>query len=208
MPNFQDATLDQARSIAVDFELEVEEVYSNSVQQGRIVSQDPAPGTELEVGSTVTVRVSRGPEMVSIPSLGGEPRDAAVSRLRDLGFSVDETQEASRNIPEGQVIRTEPSSGQARRGSTVTVVVSRGDVVRVPDVFRQPLNQAVQRLQDAGLQVGTQSAQSCEFIQSQDPEFNCDTFPDQHVVSATLQWNAWVPRGSTVDIAYYDAEAD
>jgi eukaryotic-like serine/threonine-protein kinase len=207
VPEFVGATLEQARRSAGDLELIVEEVYSDSVDEGRIVSQDPSPETEVEPDSEVIIRISQGPEFVSIPNLGNRPRSEAVSRLNDLGLSVNETLEPSRNIQQGNVIRTEPT-GQVRLGSTVTVVVSRGDVVRVPDVFRTPVAQAIASLENAGLQVGTVSAQDCDFIQARDPNFNCDSFPDGHIVSGTLQWDSWVPRGETIDVAYFDAGDD
>jgi eukaryotic-like serine/threonine-protein kinase len=204
VPEFIGATLEQARRSAGDLELIVEEVYSDDVEAGRIVSQDPPPESEVEPDSEVTIQVSLGPEFVSIPNLGNRPRAEAIIRLSDLGLSVNETLEPSRNIQEGNVIRTEPS-GQARPGSTVTVVVSRGDVVQVPNVFRTPVSQAVATLENAGLQIGTVAAQDCDFIRAQDPNFDCAGFPDGHIVSGTLQWNDWVPRGSTIHVAYFEA---
>jgi eukaryotic-like serine/threonine-protein kinase len=173
------------------------------------LSQDPAPETELERGSTITVRVSIGPEFYSVPNVAGQPRNEAINRLNQLPVSVNETLEPSTNIPEGNVIRTEPST-QVRNGGTIVVVVSRGDVVRVPDVYQQPVSQAIQQLEAAGLIIGTASPQSCEFIRTQTPasNFDCESFPDQGIVSGTLDWNSWVARGSTINIAYFDAESD
>lgn len=207
VPEFIGATLEQAESVAGDLELEVEEVFSDSYQQGIIASQDPDPGTEVEPDSTVVVRVSQGPQSFNIPNLANQSRSAALNELNNLPVNIDERQEPSRNIAQGTVIRVEPT-GQVPRGSTVTLYISMGDVVQVPNVYRQPVADAISELESADLQVGTASAQSCEFIQNQDPNFNCSEFPDGYVVSGTLQWDAWVDRGSTIDIAYFEASDD
>jgi eukaryotic-like serine/threonine-protein kinase len=204
VPQFVGGTLEQARTVAGDLELEVEEVFSDSVAEGIIASQDPDPGTEVEPDATVIVRVSQGPETVSIPNLANESRTAAQNQLSELPLNVEERWEPSSNIGEGVVIRVEPT-GQVSRGSTVTLFISMGDVVLVPNVFRTPVSEAISRLESAGLQVGSATPQSCQFIQNQNSSFNCNEFPDGHVVSGTLQWENWVPRGSSIDIAYYDA---
>lgn len=206
VPEFIGATLEQAESVAGDLELEVEEVFSDSYQQGIIASQDPDPGTEVEPDSTVTVRVSQGPQSFNIPNLANQSRSAALSELNNLPINIDERQEPSRNIAQGTVIRVEPT-GQVTRGSTVTLYISMGDVVQVPNVYRQPVADAISELESAGLQVGTASPQSCEFIRNQDSNFNCSEFPDGYVVSGTLQWDAWVDRGSPINIAYYEASS-
>jgi eukaryotic-like serine/threonine-protein kinase len=207
VPEFVGGTIDQARTVAGDLELEIEEVFSDDYEQGIIASQDPAPGTEVEPDSTVIVRVSQGRQTFNLPNLENRSRNAAINELNNFPINVQEQQEPSRNIPHGNVIRVEPS-GQVNRGATVTVYVSRGDVVRVPNVFRQPVADAISSLENAGLTVGNVSAQSCEFIQNQDPNFNCAEFPDGYIVSGTLAWESWVNRGSTINIAYFEADAD
>lgn len=206
VPNFVNGTLEQAQRIAGDLVLEIEEVFSDSVDEGVIASQNPEPGTEVEPDSTVVVRVSQGPETFSVPNLANESRNAAQNQLSNLPINVEERWEPSRNIAEGIVIRVEPT-GTVSRGSTVSLIISMGDVVYVPNVLRLPVGEAIAQLESAGLQVGAASPQSCEFIQNQNPQFNCNEFPDGHVVSGTLQWENWVQRGSNIDIAYFDASA-
>ena len=47
---------------------------------------------------------------------------------------------------------------------------------------------------------------SCERIQSFNPNFDCDEFPDRGVVTSTLAWNTMVPSGSPIDITWYDED--
>jgi eukaryotic-like serine/threonine-protein kinase len=207
VPQFVGGTLDQARSVAGDLQLEVEEVFSDDYEQGIIASQDPQPGTEVDPDATVVVRVSQGRQTFNIPDLANQSRNAAISELNNLPVNVEERQEPSQQVSQGNVTRVEPT-GQVNRGATVTIYISMGDVVQVPNVFQDPIAEAVSSLEGAGLQVGSVNAQSCDFIQDQNPNFDCDSFPDGHVVSGSLQWNDWVDRGSQINIAYYDADAD
>jgi len=177
------------------------------VPKGVIIKQDPPAGTELAKGSTVTVWVSQGPQFISFPKLDGQPYDQALRQLQSLGLNVNRVEEPSQTVPEGQVIRTDPPGpGQVPSGGTVTVYVSMGDKVKVPDVYKMPYQQAVQVLQSAGLVVGSVSPQTCNYIRTHGaPNFDCASFPNGGVVSGTLQWNTWVPRGARIDIAYYQA---
>jgi eukaryotic-like serine/threonine-protein kinase len=211
VPELIGATRENAERSALvgDFELVFTEVYSTTVEAGRVISQDPPPGTELDRGSEIEVVISLGPEFVSLPNVANLTRSQALSQLGGLPITINEIQEPSRNIPEGSVVRTEPAGpSQIRTGSTVLLVVSRGDVVQVPDVYSQPRDQAIQRLTEAELVVGSQFPQDCEHITGVDPTFDCEAFPDDHIVSGSLEWNAWVPRGSTINIAYYVADVE
>ncbi len=64
------------------------EVNSDSVPAGRVVSQSPAKGT-LFRGDTVTITVSKGPVMVEVPRVLGDPVNKAEKALKALGFAVE-----------------------------------------------------------------------------------------------------------------------
>ena len=74
-PSLVPAVTNRSRATAVSlleeagFVVNFESVYSYSVERGRIISQRPVAGTELELGSQVTIVVSDGPEPVTILSL-------------------------------------------------------------------------------------------------------------------------------------------
>ncbi len=207
VPDLVNSTLRQAEAAAAagDFQLEVEEVFDNVVPAGTIVRQDPQPGTLAEKGSTVRVWVSKGPEWITLIGLAGKPYTEVLQQLQGLPVTVEKVEEGSRTVPEGYVIRTEPAE-QVRNGGTVKVYVSVGDRVRVPDMYGKPYQQAVIELERAGLVVRNVTPMTCEQITASFPSFDCEQFPDGGVVSATLQWNSWVPRGSPIDIAFYQKQ--
>ncbi len=56
------------------------EAYDDTIAAGDVVSQDPAAGTSVAVGSTVSYVVSQGPEQVTVPDLRGRRRCRAGAR--------------------------------------------------------------------------------------------------------------------------------
>ncbi len=206
VPNLINSTLDQAKTAAIpgNFQIKQQSVYNDVVPAGVIIDQTPAPASEAAKGSTINVSVSLGPQFISFPSMAGQSVGTARGLLESKGLTVKVVEQASKTVAEGLVIKTDPT-GQVKNGGTVTLYVSVGDKIQVPDVFRVPYQQALPQLESAGLVIGSRNAQGCTYIKSQDSSFDCKTFPDGGVVSATQQWNSWVPRGTVIDIAYYDA---
>jgi beta-lactam-binding protein with PASTA domain/predicted Ser/Thr protein kinase len=103
---------------------------------GEVVDQDPPARQDVARGMQVTIYVSQGPEPLEIPDLKGRSRVEATNALDNLGFQVAEFQEESEEIEEDRVIRTDPPAGEKLApGSTVTIIVSTGKFVRVPDVL-------------------------------------------------------------------------
>ncbi len=65
-----------------------EDKFSSKIPAGSVVSQDPKSGT-VPKGGTITFTVSKGPEMVAVPSVGGQPAAAAKTALTNAGFKVE-----------------------------------------------------------------------------------------------------------------------
>lgn len=113
---------DQARAALTKAGLKVkaDSRYDDAVPAGRIISQSPDTG-RLYKGDTVSLVVSRGPQLVEIPSLRAWGVDAARKKLESLGFKV-ETSKTAAYIGLGYVFSTSPGSGsKAPKGSTVTL---------------------------------------------------------------------------------------
>ncbi len=206
VPNLINSTLDQAKTAVIpgNFQINQKQAYNDVVAPGVIIDQDPPPASQAEKGSTINVTVSLGPEFVSFPSMSGQSVGDARGLLESKGLTVNVVEQSSKTVPEGNVIKTDPT-GQVKNGGTVTLYVSVGDKVQVPDVFGVPYQQALPQLENAGLVIGSRNAQGCTYIKSQDSTFDCSSFANGGVVSATQQWKSWVPRGTVISIAYYDA---
>ncbi|NYF96806.1 Stk1 family PASTA domain-containing Ser/Thr kinase [Janibacter cremeus] len=96
-----------------------DDVYSTSVDKGLVASQSPADGT-LTRGETVTITVSKGPEMVTVPDVQGLSEAEAKRKLKAAGLT-GAPQPGLGSLLD-QVIDTRPSSGQSvEKGSTVKI---------------------------------------------------------------------------------------
>ncbi len=200
-PRLLGVSLEDAKKVAQDAGLKLtigEERYDASVPQGHIVSQDPAPNVSVPPGSTITVIVSKGPEPVTVPGLINVPYPVAKGILEALGLQVQRSDEPSSTVADGAVIRSTPPFGSTvQPGTTVTLVVSVGNKVKVPDVFNWPLAEAEKAIVDAGLKVGSVNYQTQEDI----PHFDITKVGVGHVLSVTPDFNTWVPRGTVINIA-------
>ncbi|WP_224766471.1 Stk1 family PASTA domain-containing Ser/Thr kinase [Nocardioides campestrisoli] len=97
-----------------------EEVHSDTVPEGAVISQDPASGT-LYAGDTVTLTVSLGPELVEMPRVVAKGVEAATEELEALGFEVV-VEESGQYIGLGFVLNSDPDTGDmVPKGSTVTL---------------------------------------------------------------------------------------
>jgi serine/threonine-protein kinase len=137
------------------FETDVRREPSDSVDEGRVISSQPAENTQLEKGRTVVLVVSEGPEQVSVPGVVGDQEDDARSALEDAGLRADVSEEESTEEDPGTVLRQDPGSGErVDKGSRVKLVVAKAPPdVAVPDVIDQERADAEKALKDAGFQV-------------------------------------------------------
>ena len=121
---------------------------------GTVLEQDPAAGAEVDRGSKVNLTIVAEPDTVPIPNLEGASVQEAQATLVGLGLEPGgPVEEPSDTVPEGDVTRTDPASGQeADPGSTVTIFVSTGpEQVAVPEVRCQSFGSAQNELSKAGL---------------------------------------------------------
>jgi serine/threonine protein kinase/beta-lactam-binding protein with PASTA domain len=104
------------------FEVDATEVNSDTVDKGRIVSQDPDTGTGQK-GDAISLVVSKGPAMVEVPNVIGMGLEAATQRLEGAGFKVS-VRHAALYVGVHFVVTSDPSRGtKAAKGSTVVVSI-------------------------------------------------------------------------------------
>lgn len=134
------------------FKAQVESVHSEEVEEGLVIHSKPSGGETATRGTAVVLTVSKGPKLATVPVLAGTQRSVAVQQIRGRGFTPSVEEEAS-SKPAGEVIRQAPNAGsQLPAGSTVTIVVSKGEAKStVPNVIGKLRADAVEALRDAGL---------------------------------------------------------
>ena len=120
---------------------------SSTVGKGLVISTNPAAGTEVQVGSPVTVLVSSGPQEVSVPEVSGESQAAATATLAAAGLKVTVVKREVSEPSAGTVISQSPSAGSMLdAGGQVTIVVAqapkRSESTRLnsshPSISRMP----------------------------------------------------------------------
>jgi serine/threonine-protein kinase len=97
------------------------DVFDDNVPVGQVVSTNPAAGQLAAKGSTVTVNVSKGPDLVAVPNVVGMKLGAARTALDQVGLTsvVYGPNGGGRNV-----FATNPQAGtQVKRGSLVAVYV-------------------------------------------------------------------------------------
>jgi serine/threonine-protein kinase len=99
-----------------------DQVYSTTVTSGQVVGTDPAAGANGR-GVTITVHVSKGPQIVKVPDMTGETVQQATADLGAIGLHVGQVFGVGKN---GHVVATDPAAGQAvPQGSAVDLFVDR-----------------------------------------------------------------------------------
>lgn len=126
-------TLEEAQQAIEDAGLhsQVENVADDEVEEGRVISTNPEPGTMVDSGSTVTLRVSTGPaeEMVTVPDgLVGDTLANVSAKLEEAGLVVGNVnRDDTSTLTVDTVISLSPNEGsEISKGSTVDIIVSSG----------------------------------------------------------------------------------
>jgi serine/threonine-protein kinase len=148
-------------------------VFDNNVPKGDVVSTVPAMGSQVAKGASVTLIVSNGPHMITVPSVTGGMLAAAQSGLRHAGLVPGTaSNETSATIPAGIVISTTPAAGVSwPQSKPVGIAVSAGPPV--PNFVGQQNTVAEQWAQQNGVSLNevadTKSSQPQGTITQQSP---------------------------------------
>ena len=129
LPNWVGQPIAQVRNDANQRGLRLNEDSANSdtVAVDRVISTDPAAGSQVSRGDTVNVVISSGTAKVAVPRLVGQTRDEASNTLTQAGLTLGAVSSAFSNADVGTVIRSVPSEGQSvAKGSQVDIVLSKG----------------------------------------------------------------------------------
>ena len=191
VPDVRGMSEDDAQKTLENLNLVVEAQAQNNdtIASGKVISTDPAAGTQLTEGSKVTMYVSLGIESVEVPSITGMSSEEAQSAIQNVGLQASVTEDYSDTVASGMVISQDPASGKVRKGSTVNIVVSKGakvKMVTVPPLSGMTQQAAEQAIIDAGLTVGSVTE-----------EYNAGVSAG-YVISQTAPAGSQIEKGSSV----------
>ena len=162
IPDLVNKTQDEAEQIVKDLKLKLvvkSEEYNENVEEGKIISQDPAyqENYTIKEHSEISVVISKGTETVEVPDVVGKTREEAEKLLKDAGLVAEITEENDEKVEAGIVLSQDIEDGETvNKGSTVKLVVSKGSAivnVEVPSLVGKTEQEARNLLTEAGLKV-------------------------------------------------------
>jgi serine/threonine-protein kinase len=121
--------------------------------KGTVLSQDPAEGSRVAAGATVSYTVAQGPKLVTVPALRGLAQAKALAQLEALGLTAV-THQVSSPEPPNTVVAQAPAAGtKLKPGAKVNVNVASAAAAQltVPTVVDLDESAAVSLLQQLGL---------------------------------------------------------
>ena len=145
------------------------EVNDDNVPIGFVISQNPMAGKKMGPGSTVDLVISSGPSLIELGDLSRKSVEDATQILETLGLTFETLEEYSEDIEEGLVAGTLPEAGEIiTPDDVVTIIVSLGIKIEVPEVEGLTYQDAIDKLEEAGL-VATISGDTNGVVRKQLP---------------------------------------
>jgi len=130
------------------------EVNDDSIPRGFIISQNPVAGTKMSPGSSVDLVISNGPSLIEISDLSRKSLVDAIQILETLGLEYEFVEEYSEDVSVGLVSHTLPAAGEiVTPDEIISVIVSLGIKIEVPEVEGLGYEAALDILEEAGLVV-------------------------------------------------------
>tara|TARA_B100001250_G_scaffold410188_1_gene436112 strand:- start:1101 stop:2870 length:1770 start_codon:yes stop_codon:yes gene_type:complete len=128
------------------------EVNDDNIPRGFIISQNPIAGTKMSPGSSVDLVISKGPSLIEISNLSRKSLVDAIQILETLGLEYEFIEEYSEDVSVGLVSHTIPEAGEVvTPDQLITIIVSLGIKLEVPEVEGLTYEEALDILEEAGL---------------------------------------------------------
>jgi serine/threonine-protein kinase len=153
IPDLTGRTLETATQALSPLELVIEQAEENSatVPVGEVSRTDPAAGSRVFKGSSVTIYLSLGPKQLKVPDVIGLSSQEARSLLSDSGFTVGSIGNFFSPEPTGQVFGLSAEAGAIlNQGSVIDILVSMGPL---PEIAGLPVEEARALLGELDLRV-------------------------------------------------------
>jgi eukaryotic-like serine/threonine-protein kinase len=157
-PNVVNQTAAEAKRIlqAQGLKIAENDIFSDTIASGQVVSTDPKTGAKVRKDGTVTLNVSKGPELVAVPSLRGKSENAAKAEIKEAKLTVgDIDRRFSNAVDKGKVVSSSPTAGsKIAPDRPVDLVISKGsEPVLLDNVVGQNQDAAKQLLESKGFDV-------------------------------------------------------
>jgi beta-lactam-binding protein with PASTA domain/tRNA A-37 threonylcarbamoyl transferase component Bud32 len=168
----------------------IQEVFSEDVPKGKVLTSDPAGGGRVDVAGTVHLIISKGKDRIKVPELVGLTVEEAATLLKSVNLKIGRVSEVFSDALEvGLLIDGNPSSGSpVRKDSTVDLILSKGlEQVELSNFQGKTSDQAQSELTAAGLIVSSKYEYS-------------DSIPIGTVISQTPSDVSTVGKGQKIEL--------
>ena len=188
-------------------------IATEAFPAGQVVYQSVAPGDVTEEGATIVVQLSSGSQSLDLRALGlpGMTAEQATQVLQSRGFLVSERYVNQPGTPPGIVVGLDPSTS-AQPGSTVTLLVSQGNNVLIPeDIVGRPMEKVRSQLAELGITVRDVKNASPADLERAGLSPDAEGLKEGDVVwvegvGQSVAVGAWVPPGTEVDLVVFRAK--
>lgn len=161
-----------------------------TVEKGYVISQSVDDGTAITKDTAITIVISSGKEMTSVPNVVNYEDSQATTLLEEAGLKVTHGYAYDDNVEKDHVISSDPVAGtEVEEGSTVKIIISNGKKqkkVVVPNLEEMSEADAAVKLTELNL-VGAPTYEYSDTVKegqviSQDPVVNTEV-DEQSTVS-------------------------
>lgn len=164
--------------------LDFKDSYDDTVKEGEIIKTDKNEKDVLEQGTVVTVTLSRGNLKM--------PKFASMNDFREwadkYGITYEEKHEFNDKVAIGEIIGFSYDEGDTiKNGDSISVTISDGKQVEVPNVVKSSKKDAISKLENAGLTYNISYKYS-------------DSVQKDKVISQSISAGSKVGTGTTVSI--------
>ncbi|MCY4404373.1 MAG: PASTA domain-containing protein [Candidatus Poribacteria bacterium] len=131
---------------------------SSNEQNGIVIEQNPVANTSIKPHQTVSITVSIGSVLITVPSVIGKSEDAAYETLKSAGFRPNLIAHAHSTtyIKDMVIAQNPPEGSEKQRNHPVNLLVSMGrkpEYIKLPELKNQPVNEILPELEAIGLNV-------------------------------------------------------
>lgn len=134
---------------------------SNTAPANSIISQNPIAGKRVKLPLEISIVISEGVKIVTVPNMTSFSESDAEAKLKELGLFVSRDYQSSATLELGKVIETKPKAGsQMNSGEVITLIISRGQngvEIAMPNLIGLTQTQVEAILKEKNLNLGTVS---------------------------------------------------
>lgn len=140
----------------VNLKVSIDEIASDNIPAGQVISQTPAPGSSVKAQRIIHLTVSKGGAAILIPNLKGLSLKQVKERLDKLELTLGAIENGNdTSQPSDVVISQSPQvSTKVNKGTQVNIVVNVKQEITVPKLTGMSLNDAEKALNAAHMTLG------------------------------------------------------